>query len=378
VKPRSRSGGYAILTALLVTVLAASFALVVVGVVCALQSVEGSDAAGWRATAAEPWALAAVTRSLRWWPSETSGTAEGGDPRTGGSWRVSWSPDASAVGEGWPRVTALLTTEAGRARRREDVVFDLRSEPWATGVTCVADADVAAPLAVCGSGFYLGGCLRGRENVTFVANGSATSAAVDVVRGDTFPVAAVHGGAGIFARGDEIHDSTSGPDEFPDDSDRHDGTAVPAAWLVGPTAEFLLAAGAQATSPGPALSAGVLRLDELPPALGPALVGGRCILVPMMDEVTILGSPPPRAGRLLVIVTGDAALGSPGETLTLSGGLVVEGRLDVRGPVVIAGTLHAGSLSVHAPTSVVVASTWRESPLAGAVLPTIVALGEWP
>ena len=57
------------LAVLLIMVLAATFALVVVGAVHSLQVVEGADAAGWRATAAEGRALAAVVRSLRWHPS---------------------------------------------------------------------------------------------------------------------------------------------------------------------------------------------------------------------------------------------------------------------------------------------------------------------
>ena len=76
-----------------------------------------------------------------------------------------------------------------------------------------------------------------------------------------------------------------------------------------------------------------------------------------------------------MIATGDAVLGSPGETLRLSGGIVVGGCLEVRGPVVIEGSLHAGSLRVQAPTAVLVASGWRATPLAGATVPTLVAHG---
>ena len=207
-----------------------------------------------------------------------------------------------------------------------------------------------------GSGVYVGGCLRGRENVSFVADpGSVTPAGTpaDVVRGDAFPAAAVHGGAGIFARGIEIHDG-SGRSEFADDTDRHAGVPVPEEWLAGPTAEFLLAAGVGGDAPG----AGAERRD---PAAGrdhaaaaDGLAGGRCLLVPPCDEVTIEGSPSPAAGRLLVVVPGDAVLGRPGETLTLSGGLVGR-RTPARcaAPWSSSGSLHAGSLSVEAPASVV-------------------------
>ncbi len=63
----------------------------------------------------------------------------------------------------------------------------------------------------------------------------------------------MHGGAGIFARGVEIHEP-GGTGEFPDDTDRHVGLPVPEAWLAGPSVEFLLAAESEAAHPGPALS----------------------------------------------------------------------------------------------------------------------------
>jgi hypothetical protein len=90
--------------------------------------------------------------------------------------------------------------------------------------------------------------------------------------------------------------------------------------------------------------------------------------------VTIEGSVP-SAGRLLIIVQGDALLGRPGELLTLSGGLVATGHVEVRGEAAIEGTLHCGSLNVAAPLSITVSPLWRASPLPGAVLPTVVAVG---
>ena len=80
VSVRRSTDGFAMLAALLVVVLAATFALVVVGAVLAVQSVEGADAAARRATAAEGQALAAVTRSLRWRPSASVGAVEGVEP----------------------------------------------------------------------------------------------------------------------------------------------------------------------------------------------------------------------------------------------------------------------------------------------------------
>ena len=71
----------------------------------------------------------------------------------------------------------------------------------------------------------------------------------DGVRGDVFPAAAVHGGAGVFADGVEIHEPPEGG-LYPLDTDDHAGQAVPEEWLAPPSAEFLAAAAAEAASPG--------------------------------------------------------------------------------------------------------------------------------
>ena len=203
--------GYAMLATLVVMVLAATLALVVVGAVHSLQLVEGADASGWRAAAAEAPALAAATRTLRWHPSFAGGSSRGGERGT--DWAVHWTPAPPSTGRPWLRELARVETSAGSATRRDDAVLELRAEPWAMGVTCAGDADIAAPLEVSGSGVYVGGCLRGRENVSFDGRGGPPSPGVapaDGVRGDVYPSAAVHGGAGIFTEGVEIHDSSVG------------------------------------------------------------------------------------------------------------------------------------------------------------------------
>ena len=374
MKRVASSEGYAMLAALVVMVLAATFALVVVGAVHGLQVVEGADASGWRAGAAEARGLAEASRALRWHASFAGGSASGGEHGT--AWAVSWEPAVPLAGRPWSRELVRVKTSSGSAAERDDAVLDLRAEPWAMGVTCTGDADIDAPLAVSGSGVYVGGCLRGRENVSLGDVGSGTSAAValDAVRGDVYPCAAVHGGAGIFAGGREVHDP-SATDQFPGDTDRHAGLAVDPAWVDGPSAEFLLAAQAEATPPGPALADGLLHLDQLPPASGQATIGGRCILLPDLDAVALEGTPSAGVGRLLLVVRGDAVLGRPEVTTALTGGLVVCGHLEIRGPLALEGMLHAGSLDVEAPVSVVVASDWRVSPLSGATVPTIAEYG---
>ena len=366
------------LAALLIIVLSATFALIVVAGVHSRQLVDRADASAWRAAALEERGLADVARALRWRPSLMSGSVAGGDDGTGGTWQVTWGPEPPATTSVWPRVRARLTTAAGRARWHEDLMLELRTEPWAMGVTCREDADVERELVVSGSGVYVGGCLRGRENVGFSDDTGAVTAAglpADGVRGDVFTVAAVHAGPGVFARGAEIHDAPD-PVDYPDDSDRHSGAQFAAAWLEGPSAEFLLAAGAAATPLGPWFSDGRLRLTEVPPASGADAVEGRCLVLPSVDEVVIEGSPSPAAGRLLVVVRGDAVVGGPGEAVELTGGLVVCGHLTVRGDFTLRGSLHAGSLRIAAKTLVSVPSDWRERPMAGAARPTLAERGD--
>ena len=73
----------------------------------------------------------------------------------------------------WPRLRVRVSAAAGGARRDDELTMELRAEPWAMGVTCSGDAEIRAPLEVSGSGVYVGGCLRGREQVGFL-RGSRT------------------------------------------------------------------------------------------------------------------------------------------------------------------------------------------------------------
>jgi hypothetical protein len=257
------------------------------------------------------------------------------------------------------------------------VTLELRVEPWATGVTCSGDAEIRAPLEVAGSGVYVGGCLRGRENVGFVGGtGSVTPMgdAADDVRGDVFPAAAVHGGPGIFAGGVEIHEPP-GDGRYGFDTDGHVGEALPEEWLAPPSAEFLAAATANAETPGDALMGARLSLDRIQIPAGADAGGGSSVLLPRMDDVTIVGSTLPATGRVLLVIRGDAVVGEPGETVAFSGGLVVCGHLQVRGSLLLDGSLHAGSMEVEAPTRIIVAPEWRQRPLAGATIPTVVEHG---
>jgi hypothetical protein len=57
------------------------------------------------------------------------------------------------------------------------------------------------------------------------------------------------------------------------------------------------------------------------------------------------------------------------------GGLVVRGNLHVRSELSVEGSLHAGTLLVDAPTTVVVPADWRRRLLPGTIRPTVVELG---
>jgi hypothetical protein len=364
------------LAALLVTVLAATFTLVVVGAVHSLQVVERSDAAAWRAETQAGRALAAVTAALRWRPATVSGSVAG-DAGVRQSWEASWARVRSVEGDAWPRLRVDLLAAAGGSRRHDELTMQLRAEPWAAGVTCSGDADVEAPLVVSGSGVYVGGCLRGREHVDFApGDGPATPTGepADGVHGDVFAAAAVHCGAGVFASGVEIHEAAVG-DPYPFDTDFHAGEAIPEEWVEPPSGEFLLAAAAVATPVEGALTGGRLLLDAISVPVGADAGGGSCIVPPAIDEVTIEGSASPETGRLLVVVRGDAIVGQPGEAVSFSGCLVVLGHLHVRGSLFLEGSLHAGSLSIGAPVRVTLAAEWRDRPVAGGCRPTLVENG---
>jgi hypothetical protein len=269
-----------------------------------------------------------------------------------------------------------VIAEHGGSRRRDDLTVECRAEEWATGLSCTGDAEFAAPFVVAGSGVYVGGCVRGREHVTFIAGSAGTTTSgvpADRCRGED-AAAAVHAVAGIFREGVEVHDPSC-PVSHPDDRDRHTSDTVPAEWVSGPSPGFLAVASEEAEAPGAALADGVLRLDAVAPATASGLLAGRCLLVPRGDEVWIEGAAPAEAGPLLLVVQGDAVVGQPGGSVSLRGALVVCGRLTIRGDFHLQGSLHAGGLETRAPVSVTVGPDWRERLLPGAVRPVVTEHG---
>jgi hypothetical protein len=264
----------------------------------------------------------------------------------------------------------------GDSRRRDELIVEARAEEWATGVTCTGDAEFGAPAEMSGSGVYVGGCVRGREHVAFVSGAAGVTvsgAPADCCRRGG-QAAAVHAAAGIFSGGVEVHDDAA-PGTHADDGDLHTGESLPAEWVAGPSPEFLAAARNEAGAPGPALDGGVLRLDQVAPAGPEGLLQGRCLLLPPGAEVCIEGEAPAEAGRLLVVVQGDAVVGQPGGTVSLDGALVVRGRLTVRGEFLLRGSLHAGSLETRSRLTVTLDPGWRGRLLPGAARPVVVEHG---
>jgi hypothetical protein len=364
------------LSALVVMALAATFALAIAGAVHALQVVTAADADAGRVSRLEADALTEVLRHLRWAPAQPQGAASGGDPASGARWTAEWQTGPPVAGSPWARRDIRTVAVASRARRSSAATVESRVEDWAVGVSCARDAEMDAPLVVSGAGLYVGGSLRGREQVTFVPGPAGTTPdgrAVDGARGEGLLAAAVHAGAGIFSGGVETHDTAGVP--FADDRDPHTGAPPPAAWTADPTPEFLAAARDEGEGPGDAFSGGVLQLAALGPADPDQAIAGRCLVLPAGDEVSIEGVAPTDAEPLLIVVPGDATVGRPGQLVVLRGGLLVCGRLHVRGQFVLTGSLHAGSLVVQAPTTVSWPAGWRDHPLPGAARPVVVEVG---
>ena len=212
---------------------------------------------------------------------------------------------AAAATSPWPRRRVRIVATSSTAQRVGLASVEVRVEDWAVGVSCERDVDVAAPLAVSGSGLYVGGCLRGRENVSFGVGDAGVTAdgrPVDGARGDECAVAAAHAGAGIFAGGAEVHDPPLGA--YAEDGDPHSGVATLPAWVAGPSPGFLAAAEARGTPAGAALHDGSLHLDAFGAAEPAQMVSGRCVFVAALDEVTIEGVAGEDVGPLLIIVHG--------------------------------------------------------------------------
>ena len=329
-------------------------AAVAVAAVSARQQVQAADDAAARVDALVATGLDAACLALRR-SAAASGTQSQGDSRTpAGSWRVEWEPAPPTPGGQWPGVSLRVVGARGSATRTVHLSVELRRECFAAGVVSAHDAELEAPVRVTGSGLYCGGCVRGREWLSFPAQLVAGESlpAIDRVHGDLWPVPGVHALGGVFAFGQEIH-AGEPPTSYESDTDTHTGGPPVDALVAPPNPAWWVTAREQQVDASGALEDGTLHLDRLPvsaPAGGGAVAAGYVVwLPPSADAETVVeGVRPPGACPIVVAAPGDLVLGTSATTTSLAGSVVVGGSLDVRGPVSIVGSAFAGTMHVGA------------------------------
>jgi len=401
------------LAALLVAVVAALFAGVAVAAALGTLDVTASDCAHTRARAAAETGVELGLHRLCWLllrPDATLGCEiQGANGAVGGEDAGGATADLTAVtletveavGLGWPLATRLVrvTGEAscGRASARTVSLVTLQPTAMPRGISVTEDADVQAAIGASGCGLYVGGVVRGRENVSFsapVGEEATGDSAPDHAWGGRWPVAGVHAGGGIWAAGVEIRDLDPLPPAYANDT-----VAVGVQDLVKlPDAAWLASARAHALDPADAFAGGVLHLDRLPPALptgepGSAEVAGVadpaagflvCVSSKDVDGgVIVVGRRDPAWAPVTVVVEGDARLGDPssppldvddsGPTVSFRGALVATGYLEVAATSSITGHLACRRLLVAAPLAVTLDAGWRERPLIGSLEPFLLA-----
>jgi hypothetical protein len=383
MRRRLRADGYAMLAALVIVALAATITATCIAAVGARQTVAAADVSAAAARAALQDALNSACEQLRWAPGAHSGSRDGVYPPAG-LWTATWRLGDPAP-TGFRSITLDVRSSAGPSRGALRAVVEMRAEPCAQGVAVAGDVELRAPLRVIGSGVYTGGCLRGREWLSFGVEG-AVALATDGVHPDVWPLATAHALGSIWADGEEIHTAGSTLPDSPwtGDSDTHSEERWPADLLVPPDPGLMCAWREHATTPGDALADGVLDLSLLPlhdplRSTEAADPGGYIVLVAPEGDTALLivGDRPADACPITLVVAGDAVLGRPGSSDTVGrGALVVTGRLEIQGSAHHVGHLSAGGLTVMAPTVIEAPSDWRAHPLPGLATPVIVALSE--
>jgi hypothetical protein len=379
---RCASDGFALLAALVITCLAGVFAATCVCAIGARIDVNEADAGAVSARATLQRGLDDVCARLRTSPSAREGELQAVPVDHGdAAWHAVWTSLPTTVADGLPQVHVDLEANARGAGTRLSAVIELRAEVCAQGIEISEDAELRAPVDVTGSGVYCGGSVRGREWLRFgddAETPAGAAPAVDGVHGDRWPVAGVHAAGGIWAAGEEIHQSASA-DPWSADSDTHTGETGIAALAEPPSAELVCFLRERTIAPGEALSDDVLDLSKLPD--GPpgaesadAAGNGRIVVVrPVGDILHIIGERAAGAGPLTLVVDGDAQAGYTGGETGMDGALIVLGALDVSGELWLNGHLQARSLCVRAPAHLVTPADWRQHPEAGLAVPTIVS-----
>lgn len=372
MKRRTGRSGYALLAAVLITALAAVFSTAAVAAVGAALGVQASDTAADAAAAvageALDRAIAGLTRRPDRLPWACSGSS--------GAPAVAWDLTCTAVPgvdvTAAVRADVVAVARSAAARRRIHAVVELRPAPGGRGLAVAHDVTVAAPLVVSGGGLYSGGSVSGREYITFVdPAGSGSAPPADHVRGDVWPVAAVHALGGIWASGVEEHD---GACTVPD-TDVHAGSGdvESAVEPPSPALETLLSQTADVKlTPG---GGGVVDLGALPAAPPAGAAGLVVFVVDPGAPVTVSGARAAGACAVVLVLEGDARLGSEDAPVTLTGAVLSLGALSVCAPTSVLGHLWASSLAVDAPLVVETPADWRRHPFPGLVDPRVLALG---
>jgi hypothetical protein len=370
--------GYALLAAVLITALAAVFAAAAVAAAGAGLDVAASDAGAAVVADAAGEAFEQACAGLRRRPDRLSWAAEGSAVSGVARWSLACGavPQAETTAAVQADVVALAWTPT--ARRRLHAVVELAPAVWAQGLTVGGDVRLHAPLTVSGGGLYCGGSVSGREFVTFggpPADGQPAAAPLvpgDHVRGEHWSVAAVHALGGIWAQGLEIHED---PAASGADTDVHTGSGPIAAVAQAPSpAErtLLLEAADVVLTPGPGGSVDLSGIPAAPQSGVAALV---VVVADPGTAVAVLGERADAACPLVLVVEGDAVLGSGGAPARLRGALIGFGSLAVEGPCAVEGHLRAASLTVDAPLAVTTPVDWRRRPLPTLTAPVVLAAG---
>jgi hypothetical protein len=338
-----------------------------------------ADAASAEAMTLERRAVASACLAARrgaWANGDGSISGAGGDRA---QWRAEWSRLPGASASGWPEFSLSAHAASGLARRSLSAVVQLRREPFTQGAVVGGDIQLDAPLTINGAGVYSGGCVRGREWVTFPS--VLGMPAVDGVHGEQWPLAGVHALGGIWMRGEEEHgDASSAPAT---DTDTHSAVDEVIGAVTAPSPDWWDTARSWAEPPGGALQDGVLRLDRLPaagaaPSAGPLTPGVIVWLPPSSPPVCVLGERPPGWCPVLVVSAADVTFGGPSMLTSFTGAVVAGGRLEIQGDTTIEGGLYAGTLHVAGPLDVETGVSWRTLSIPGLIDPVIVGLDMAP
>jgi hypothetical protein len=381
VRKRGACPGYALLVVLFVTAAAAVALAACVSVLVARQGVAAADRTSAVSTDGLRAGLYDVCDALRWTPWSPTGALERQTP-SAGDWSAAWRREGAVLQE-WPTFTLNLTSRRTRARRYLRAVVQLRTEPFVGGLSVGGDVEITAATTVVGGGLYAAGDLRGRELVTFEGPVVGVSTP-DGVHPERWPLAAVHVGGTIWALGREIHGSGSEglPGPWAVDDDEHTGTPDLGDLVEGPSSLLVPAleehGDARTGDLGVVVDLGAL--PATPPegaAAGPG-AGYIVVLRPGAGRcVEVVGQRRPGACPVVLVVDGDAAVGSPGldETISL-GTLIVTGNLTVQGPLRHVGHVYAGDLRIAAPTRVETPIGWRSEPPPGLAAPVVVSVSD--